>query len=175
MLAKWGGENEFSEELVVVQLRCLCWGQTEVKSREVREGLKARQRQLAVAMETCRQRTLLCKCVMWLQPCQRSSHQSLCWHRLCGRAPPAPRYKGSLILSGRIFQGLRDYLQESVKGQTFLWNRQGLNPPDLLSQLVTEQFLTCWIDFCQSITSSVGFEQCWWPSFMFQGPYSLHR
>lgn len=64
MLAKWGGENEFSEELVVVQLRCLCWGQTEVKSREVREGLKARQRQLAVAMETCRQRTLLCKCVM---------------------------------------------------------------------------------------------------------------
>lgn len=44
------------------------------------------------------------------------------WH---GQGPQI--YKGTLILSGMMFQGLSDYLQESVKGQALLWNRQGLN------------------------------------------------
>lgn len=69
MLGKWGAENEFSEELVVVQLRCLCWGQTEVKSREVREGLKARQSswlwpwKLADREHFCASASCDCSCV----------------------------------------------------------------------------------------------------------------
>ena len=65
------------------------------------------------------------------------------------RSPPLIRAPGYIesLLSGRICQGLRDYLPGAGKGSDFIRKVQGLNAPDLLSQPVSGQPLTGLIAF----------------------------
>lgn len=89
----------------------------------------------------------------------------------------APRYR-QVPLSGRASHGLRDDLrrlsQEAVRDSTLFWNLQGLNTPDLLSELVTEQSLTRWTEFWQQMLPfRLVLNGCPWHSWIWQGPWQV--